>query len=400
MKRANRISLLLIVAASSLMLAACGQKANCSGITFGGSAGSSGSSSGVTSGGSVCGPGSSNNGGAVSDYFFYRGSNGANNAINTASLTSTTFQVLSGVSTNVGLSTTGNMVVVNKKFLYLPDQNGTGGVMGFSIDHSTGALTALPGSPFSTSPTQVTRLAADPDYKGGRFLFASDFNSGDFVAFTIDASTGALTLVPGSPFSNPGFSASSMNVDGTGSYLYATAGTTTGDVFGYFIDQNSGALSPIFGSPFPLGASQIQIDPTGTFLLSVTSGASQLDVVPIEQGTGALLMASSASFPTVNPVEGLAMHPNGNFVYTFGPKVPMEGFQLSGGVVTELSGSPFVGLTDLTACQFDQNGAALFGILTPSNEVGVRIVDAATGGVSGSIPDLGVATNPYFAVTN
>ncbi|MGC2196030.1 MAG: hypothetical protein WA628_15240 [Terriglobales bacterium] len=396
MKYTRHIFSLLVVAASLLFLAACGQQSNCNGISFGGSGGNSGGS--LNTGGSVCGAGSNNNGGGARDFLFYRGSSGANNAINTAELTATTFEVLPGVSAVVGQSTTGSMVVVNKKFLYLPDQNGSGGVMGFLINHSSGALTPIPGSPFP-APSPVTTLVADPDSNGGRFLFAADFASGDFEAFTISPSTGVLTLVPGSPFPNPGYEATSLNVDGTGNYLYATAATSHGGTLGYLIDPNSGALSPILGSPFALEASQVQINPAGTFLLAV-NGANQIDVVPIEQGTGVLLLASSASFPTVNLVDALVMHPSGNFVYTFGARIPLEGFQFAGGTLTELQGSPFTSLSDLAACQFDQNGTALFGILTPSNQVGVRIIDPTTGAVSGGLPDLGVATSPYFAVTN
>ena len=299
MKYAMRILSLLVVAAAFLALAACGQKANCNGISFGAGGGGSSSGGGVSSGGSVCGPGSNGGGGgAASDYFFYHGSNGANNAINTAALTATTFQVLPGISTNVGQSVVGSMVIVNKKFLYLPDQNGSGGITGFSINHSSGALTAITGSPFSVSPTQVTTLAADPDANGGRFLFAADFTSGDLLVFTIDPTTGALTKVTGSPFPNPGFEASSLAVDGTGKYLYASAGTTTGEVDGFLIDQTSGALSAVAGNPFFIFATQIQVDKTGTFLVSVDGGSSQIDVVPIQAGTGILLTGSTNSYPT------------------------------------------------------------------------------------------------------
>lgn len=391
---------LLAVAAFLLVLAACGQKSNCSGISFGNGGGGSSSGGGVSSGGSVCGPGSNNNGGGALDYLFYHGSNGTNNAINTAALTASTFEVLPGISTNVGSSVVGSVIIVNKKFLYLPDQNGSGGVMGFSINHSSGALTAIPGSPFAVSPSQITTLAADPDANGGRFLFAADFTSGDFVVFTIDGTTGALTPVSGSPFSNPGFAANALHVDGTGNYLYAIAGTTTGEVFGYLIDQNTGALSPIPGSPFAVFASQAQVDPTGTFLLSVDGGSSQIDVVPIEAGTGTLLLGSTTSYPTVNPIDGVVIHPNGKFVYAFSGKVPLEGFQFSAGALTELSGSPFTALPPLTDCQFDQSGTALFGIKIPSSVVGVRTVDPTTGAVSAPIPDLGVQASPYFAATN
>lgn len=383
-----------------MLLAACGQKSNCSGISFGNGGGGGSGGGGVNSGGSVCGPGSNNGGGSFTDLFFYHGSNGANNAINTAAVSGTTFQVLPGISVNVGQSVVGSVIVVNKKFLYLPDQNGSGGVTGFSINRTTGALSPIAGSPFAVAPTQVTALAADPDATGGRFLFATDFSSGDFLAFTIDGTTGALTPVSGSPFANPGFAANRLKVDGTGHYLYASEGTITGDVFGYLIDQNSGSLSPILGSPFAIAATHFDVDPAGKFLLSVDGGSSQINVFPIEQGTGTLLLGSATSYPTADPIDGVLVHPNGKFVYAFGGKVALEGFQFSTGTLTQLSGSPFTSLPFLTDCQFDQAGTFLFGIKVPSSVVGVRAVDTQSGAVSAPIPDLGVQANPYFAPTN
>ena len=402
MKYAKQILGLLMVTVAALLLAACGQKSNCSGISFGSGGGTGGSSNGggVNSGGSVCGSGNNNSGGSVTDYFFFHGSSGANNTINTASISGSLFQVLPGISIDVGQSIVGSMIVVNKKFLYIPDQNGSGGVMGFSINRSSGALTEITGSPFAVAPSQITTLAADPDANGGRFLFAADFTSGDLVVFTIDPTSGALTPVTGSPFPNSGFEANHLKVDGTGNYLYASAGNTTGDVAGFLIDQNTGALSPVAGSPFALTVSQIDVDPTGTFLLAVDGGASEINVIPIESGTGSLLLNSAVSYPTVDPVDGVLIHPSGKFVYAFGGHVALEGFQFSSGTLTQLSGSPFSALPFLTDCQFDQNGTHLFGIKVPSSAVGVRLVDTNTGNVTAPIPDLGVPANPYFAPSN
>ena len=398
MRYAGRILALLTLSIAAILLASCGQKQNCSGITFGGSGSSSGGS-GLNSGGSVCGPGSNKGGGgSANDFLFYRGSLGPNNAINTAELTATTLQVLPGVSVAVGNSSTGNMVVVNKKYLYLPDQNGSGGVMGFSINHSNGALTAIAGSPFS-APHAVTALAADPDGKGGRYLFVTDELSNNTSTYTIDAATGVLTFVSASTVNNPGFQATFLDVDGTGSYLYAVAGANRGGIFGFSIDQNTGALSPIAGSPFPLISKMIQLTPDGAWLIS-ESGGSVVDIAPIEAGTGAILTASITTFPTVNAVNGLAMHPNGNFVYMCSPKLPVEGYSFSAGALTALAGSPFTTLSDLGGCQLDQSGTALFGIVAATNGVGVRLVNPSTGALAGGIADLGVATNNYFAVTN
>ena len=98
----------------------CGQKTNCNGISFGtaGSAAVPRAAASAAEARSAV-PGS-NNSAARQDYFFYHGSSGANNALNTASLTASTFQYCLGISTPVGQSIVGSMIIVNKKFLYLP----------------------------------------------------------------------------------------------------------------------------------------------------------------------------------------------------------------------------------------------------------------------------------------
>jgi hypothetical protein len=130
-------------------------------------------------------------------------------------------------------------------------------------------------------------------------------------------------------------------------------------------------------------------------------GASEIDVLPIEAGTGTLLTGSITAYPTANTgIDGIAIHPNSKFVYAFGGKVPLEGYQFSAGALTALSGSPFTNFTFITDCQFDQNGTALFGIKVPTSAVGVRAVDPTTGAVSAPIADPGILANPYFAATN
>ena len=55
-----------------------------------------------------------------------------------------------------------DMIIVNKQFLYIPMGDTT--VEGFSIDRTTGALTAIQGSPFSVAGVTVTAddVATDP----------------------------------------------------------------------------------------------------------------------------------------------------------------------------------------------------------------------------------------------
>jgi 6-phosphogluconolactonase (cycloisomerase 2 family) len=83
---------------------------------------------------------------------------------------------------------------------------GGGQVAAFNIDSTTGALTAIPGSPF-TAALNTLWVAVDPN---GKFVYVTDHGSfgsgttpGGISAYAIDPITGALTEIPGSPFPLP-----------------------------------------------------------------------------------------------------------------------------------------------------------------------------------------------------
>jgi 6-phosphogluconolactonase (cycloisomerase 2 family) len=398
MKRARQISLLLVVAASLAMLAACGQKANCSGITFGGSTGSGGSNGGgFNSGGTVCGGGNNGGGGSVDDFVYYM----QGNTLIGAALSGNTLAPIAGfTSPNLGLGTPADMTIVNKQFLYEPwiPSGGVVGIQGFAINRSGGALTPVPGSPKAPATTTADSIISDPQ---GRFLFVGDHTTGQISSFQIDPTTGALTPTPASPVAT-GFAISVLTVDGTGHYLYASSTRSSfGGVFGFNIDQFSGDLTPIAGSPWVANLFYVQADPSGKYLMG-TDGLGGITVVTIEQGTGILLTASS--FATTSRPFGLSIHPSGNFVYTFAldnktHPLPVEGYQIdSSGNLTPLSGSPFTTLPGLFTGKFNQDGTGLFALNT-SGEVQVFVVDPNTGAMTATItPIPTIAT--YFAVTN
>jgi hypothetical protein len=87
-------------------------------------------------------------------------------------------------------------------------------------------------------------LASTPN---GAFLIAGHFASSDFTVFRIDARTGALTRIPGSPFPASG-PVNGMKVTPNGKFLAASFGGLGG--LEMFKVSYNGALSPVPGSPF------------------------------------------------------------------------------------------------------------------------------------------------------
>jgi 6-phosphogluconolactonase len=145
-------------------------------------------------------------------------------------------------------------------FLYVSTQFGNGGDLeGFSINAVTGALTPLAGSPFASF--LATGLQVHPS---GKYIYVSDEAKG-IRAFSING-MGALTEIAGSPFP-AGNEPFGVSVDLVGRFLY-TANFVSNDVSGFSVDANTGKLSPVPGSPFAVGAAPARavVDTLGLYL--------------------------------------------------------------------------------------------------------------------------------------
>lgn len=162
------------------------------------------------------------------------------------------------------------------RFAYITDQQGSQ-IFGFTIDASSGALTPMPSSPFAAVAFPGF-LVADPS---SRFLYVTSFVSSDgpgaILAYSINQSTGALTPIPGYqlPLFDGGLVAvTGLTIDPSGKFLYAALyepGIGPNLAVAVFaINRTDGTLTPISGSPFAIG---------GVY----TYGASQIVIGPSGQ---------------------------------------------------------------------------------------------------------------------
>lgn len=159
----------------------------------------------------------------------------------------------------------------------------------------------------------VTGIGVSCRAPTGRFLYAATAAQGPapamngVAAFTIDAGTGALTAIAGSPFAATGAAPRVAFFDGLKRFLYVygdddttVPGGTT--LTGFTVDTQTGALAPIANLlvDLPAAASPIAIHPSGNFFyVSVSDGApsanNQLYGFAIEATTGEL--AALPGFP-------------------------------------------------------------------------------------------------------
>jgi 6-phosphogluconolactonase (cycloisomerase 2 family) len=236
------------------------------------------------------------------------------------------------------------LTAVSNQFLYASDTHNSQ-IDGFSISQTTGALTALAGSPFSTGTLSVPgALAAPPGDLGSpsSLLYAADSATVD--TFTINAA-GAPTALSGSPFlPEVGFS---IVVDPSGRFLYASDDDPPGGIFAFTTDS-TGALTAVLNSPFTIPGQTVAdslpigIADNGSYVYAALSQANQIAAFSIVNGTGALSLVPGSPFSAGTAPTAVVMA--GNFLYaTNSSDGTISGYSINStnGVLTPLSGSPF-----------------------------------------------------------
>lgn len=188
-------------------------------------------------------------------------------------------------------------------------------ITGFSTNSATGALSSVPGSPLSPTihaGSSATMMAIDPTgkflYVGYEFWVANVGGDGGVAAYSIDAASGALAAVPGSPFDVGGVP-NSVAIDSSGKFLIVSIGPRLGGPPGncfavLSIDINTGALTSVQGSPFgPMQACGfVAADPAGPYIYTGSSPGTEnasgtVSVLSIDQATGKLALIGEATVP-------------------------------------------------------------------------------------------------------
>jgi 6-phosphogluconolactonase len=247
------------------------------------------------------------------DFLYVASTNGvlAVLAVNpqTAALDATSSVTL-GNSNDIDI-TNAPLITADGHFLYqayynYPDGIGQGNtqalIAGFSIDASTGALTAIagnpvvPGIPASSSMLLVVDPAGKFLYVGYSF-YAGEVLKGGVIVFAIDASSGALTPVPKGTISL-GSPPNAVALDASGKFLVITESTpsasSTCSIAVLSIDPSAGSLAAVPGSPFTAsapGCGNVTADPTLPFVyvaIGSMTGPGGIVSLSIDETTGAL----------------------------------------------------------------------------------------------------------------
>lgn len=244
--------------------------------------------------------------------------------------------------------------------------NTTDRLMVFRLDASSGELQPVPGSPFATGTRSPFSVRFHPS---GRFLYVGARFSG-VGAFSFDPQTGAIKALPGSPVPAQRRTRE-VAIHPSGKFLYASNGYSN-SVSAYAIDENTGSLTELRDSPYSVGE----------FGIIDYSSSSMFDVPP-----------EAGGLP-----HAIDMDPQGRFIFVPNKAAgSISVFRIDGvtGGLNSVSGSPFfVGFNPYRS-RVHPSGRFVLTALWADGKVAVQSIHPVTGqltAVAGSPFDLGSET--------
>lgn len=166
------------------------------------------------------------------------------------------------------------------KHLYVAVQGQVDGVAQFSIDQTTGALTALTPAyvPFIGKGATAFAITVHPS---GKYAYVTDYY-GAISEYTIDATTGALSPLAQTKVDSAVQLAAWITVDPTGKYAYAANAASPSAAISQYTVGADGSLTPMTPASVAAssGATNVQVDASGSYLYMTsglgTSGATNV----------------------------------------------------------------------------------------------------------------------------
>jgi 6-phosphogluconolactonase len=224
--------------------------------------------------------------------------------------------------------------------------NQSANISAYSIDATTGALSEIPGSPFASLGALPEAMSITPS---GEFAYVANYGSKNISGYSINGTTGVLTSVGaavdviGRPLSI------AAHPSGRAIYVvmheepsHPMLDVSRSWITGFAIDTASGELTSIGSVSFQSYSGHITVDPSGRFVYVTNAGASQILAYSVDQTTGELSETAESPFGTTRNPEDITVAPSGKFAYmggsfgTFGYNVDAET-----GALSEIAGSPF-----------------------------------------------------------
>lgn len=207
-------------------------------------------------------------------------------------------------------------------------------IAGFKVDDFTGNLTQIPHQPFSSQGANPVMMVVKP---GGRYIYVLNQGSGDtptkngadagIAVFSVGGD-GALTFEE--TYHSQGFMPMWMQMSGDGSYLYVLdkysqdyASTGNGSITVFSIDSTTGRLTLVLNTQsippggaaptyFDVGGSPFMMKSTGSCLYTVNS--ADQSITPFSEASGGQL-ATTTTGKILTSASGISsINGNGTFM--------------------------------------------------------------------------------------
>jgi len=323
------------------------------------------------------------------------------------------------------------------RFVYVvSDGAPTGTLSTYAINASTGELTLVSGSVVGAGPSAQplvliphSSLAMDLSIGILDQFVPSEYLNSAVLAYSVDASTGVLTVLNGgNPYSQLNGTSTTPGCANSGFGNTEALTFTPNGAFGYLLNgplmasMNEGiwqfTWNATTGAPALVGSqvlgcddpNPITIDPSGVFAYISAAAPTPLTTTSaiytfsIDSGTGALTQLSSYALPSGYEIGQLALDPFGRFAYGEGLGGSPSSVNLLWGLsidpashaVTQVPGMPFAAedLQDFVGVTV--NPAGTFAFLTTLSGISTYAVDPNTGALT---PASGTAVVPLEHAT-
>jgi 6-phosphogluconolactonase (cycloisomerase 2 family) len=274
-----------------------------------------------------------------------------------------------------------------------------GDVSAYTIDPTTGALTAVAGSPFAAH-VNPTGVVVNP---GGGFIYVADNGGGgspDVTVFSVDPGTGVLTRGTQYGISNNSPNALAITpVTAAGTFVFtagAGPGTPPGSLYPLVVN-NDGSLTkngPIVESGnVPEG---IATSHAGDWVFATSVFEHHVYTYEISTSMATLgtpIAAASTPTSTGTSPWGVVTHPALNVVYVSNSgdsTISAFNYDDNSGALTEITGSPFASGDTPKGMAIDPAGKWLFSANSVDDTVSTFSIDQTTGALTAISPDVPV----------
>jgi 6-phosphogluconolactonase (cycloisomerase 2 family) len=239
-------------------------------------------------------------------------------------------------------------------------------------------------------------------HPSGRFVLAVSSTMDNLAVFRLDAESGALTPVAGSPFPVQAKSPFNITFHPSGRFVYM--GARFSGVAAMAFDSDTGSVKPVPGTPFPAQrrTRAVAMHPSGRYLYAVNAYSNSVSAYRVDQETGVLTEMSDSPYLAdvfkeidypgqgmldVPPEAGgiphfIDMDPQGRFVFVPNratASVSVFAINKNNGGLKAVTGSPFFVGYNPYRSRVHPSGRFVLTTLWADRKVAVHAVNQDTG---------------------